>query len=675
VNRKVILSIFLLFGLLFQAVPVFAEDLEGEERKSKQYDESRYELMTYADDDWWDLAGKTGSGVASSIKNFLWMTNIVIANIVLMVVYQLFSLDIIELTKGAVQEITSSTAASLVYNFGLFALAVASIGIVVRSYVQQNWRAFFKLLSLILISLTLLFSIQTKKFNYIDLAHSISTTLENAVMKANPSLTDSDSFDFVSFNDNSAHAISTSVENKVFDALIYKPYLILQYGTTDEAKIDAEKSGRIEEYLEADPTTQDGIEKREEISQKEYEEYNNKYIFAGNAFKQAGYIMIMILSTIIQGVVFFFIALVRIMLQFAFIVMMLLAPIMLFVSIFPSFEAVVAKYTKGTFLLILFKGITMFFVLVATSFITLGYDMTDMSDDLYYRIFIQILFSVAVIFMYMKRQFVFNMLEGATPSLSDMGANRTGRTALSTAKNGIKNVSKSSRKAASALNKGRKTKGKKVASTGVNKAGAGLAVAGESARNARSKIGDRVQKAREYIGKVQNGENPNYENPYSSAENEVAASDDKAVGQHSGQVNVGGENVSVLSSKKAGTNSSLRDPRASKVRSLKKSNHESIKQGNKEDLGGPSEISNNVATSSKVKKPTDNKKSPVQNVNESSQAVNSSGNSARNPYKYQKTSKDIQQESSPSQKEERRIGGHSGGLLNKKSLFKSSKDE
>lgn len=264
---------------MFQSSVVFAEETE---RKAKERDESAYELMSYADDGWWDVAAKTGSATATAVKNFFWMINIVLSQITMMVVYQLFSLDVVDMTKDAVHEITAGTAGTLTFNFGLFALSVASLGIVVRSYIQQNWQAFFKLLTLILLSLTLLFSIQSKKFNYINLAHGLSTSLENAVMSVNPTLNDDNAFQFNSFDKNTAKNVSIAIENKVFDALIYKPYLLLQYGTTQETNILSEDSERVNSYLNADPRTEEGVKKREETAQKEYEQYDNKNIFAGN---------------------------------------------------------------------------------------------------------------------------------------------------------------------------------------------------------------------------------------------------------------------------------------------------------------------------------------------------------------------------------------------------------
>ncbi|MFG6120904.1 CD3337/EF1877 family mobilome membrane protein [Thalassobacillus sp. B23F22_16] len=555
-HKKLLLSFMLIFSLLIPANNVLAAD--EEERQSQKYEENRYELMTYSDDAWYDFMGKSGSEMMDFIKNSLWALNRTMASFVLMIVYQLFSLDIVEMTKSSVQNITSSTAGALTYNFGLFALAVASIGIVVRSYIQQDWRSFMKLLSLILISLSLLYSIQSEKFNYIELSHGLSITLENTLMQANPSLSQDGAFEFVDFDNNSARDVSIAVENKVFNALIYQPYLLLNYGTSDEEAIKAEDPERIDSYLSADPATEDGAESRAEIEEEEFNNYNNQSIFAGNAYKQMGYIMIMMISTIIQGVVFFFIALTRIMLQFAFIIMMLLVPIILFVSLFPSFESLVGKFTKGTFMVIVFKGITMFFVLVATSFITLGYDMTNFNDDVYYRMFIQIIFSVAILFLYMKRQFVFNMLEGASPNLSDMGAAEgMGRGTIRKGKRFLNRQRQN--KAYKGMNKANKKK-RVLQEKGLQGMSAGKASFQNtsslndkptaSGRNIKGTIKDKAGRARDHIRAVQEGEIPSQkENPYHNdaviqnvSTNEATEKTKEAVGsnymQHpSGSVN------------------------------------------------------------------------------------------------------------------------------------------
>ena len=118
-----ILAVCLLFVTQLGHVAVAAD-----ERKSQERDESAYELMTYADDSWYDVSGQAGSAVAKSVKNFFWSINMAMAQLVFMIVYQLFSLDIVEMTKENVAHIVSGTAGALVRNFGLFALAVAGVG-------------------------------------------------------------------------------------------------------------------------------------------------------------------------------------------------------------------------------------------------------------------------------------------------------------------------------------------------------------------------------------------------------------------------------------------------------------------------------------------------------------------------------------------------------------------
>lgn len=424
-----------------------------DERASQKYDSNRYDLMTYNDAGTFDVGGKVSNNTGEAIKNMTWATYREMTQLGLMIVYQMFSLDIIELTEDGVRSIVSAVAGGLIGQFGSFALAIFSLGLVIRSYIQQNWSAFWKLLTLALISLTLLASLQSDRLNYVSFTSNISKELENTVMNVNPSLTqdytpeafqysagisnlagEEDAYSQAQLGDNngdlgeqldvtSVDDTAVALENKVFHALIYQPYLLLQYGTTDEEAILDEDPERITKWLDSNPQTEDGIEARQDIVTEEYEDYENQNIVASNSWQQASYVMVMAISTIVQSVVYFFLAMVRILLQFSLIMMMLLLPFATFLSLFPSFETILGKYIRTLFTIVIFKALTMFFILVSVSFISLGYDMTSTTDDLYYRIFIQLAFSTVIIFMYMKRQVIMNMLEGGSLSVDEMGGN------------------------------------------------------------------------------------------------------------------------------------------------------------------------------------------------------------------------------------------------------------
>lgn len=645
------LAVFLLF-IPSTINTAFAEGEDQPERESQKYDESRYDLMTYADDKWYEWAQKTGTKAVSGIKNFLWNINIIVAQITLMIIYQLFSLDIIELTKDSIMEIASGTAGSLIANLGMFALAIASLGVVIRAYINQNWQAFFKIVSLLVISMALLFSIQSKNFNYVDLAHNISVSIENAVMKVNPSLTDST--DFEVSEGNIGNQVSVEVENKAYQSLLYKPYLLLQYGTTNEDTINEEGSlngedTRINEYLNANPMTEDGSESRQDIAKREYEDLQNENIFAGNAFTTSAYIMGVILSTVIQAIVFFFLALMRIMLQFAFVFLLILFPFMLFISLFPSFENLISQYIKGIFLVIKFKAMAVFFVLVATSFITISYEMADMSNDIYYRIFIQSIFSIAIIFMYMKRQFVMDMLQGSGLSFSSMGAGEgMGRQSLSRfnrGKEGTKNIAKKgiggAKKGINGAKKGGKVAAKTIgtANAARNKASNMYDQAGRyaatKADSARSKVGEKMNKARDYVSQVQQGEIPNHDNPYHNeavATNEAktesgaaAVAGTSSINKNGSNKNVNSENVAVSQQK----GQSMRNPRVAKNNpktSYKKPNSTTNNQSSN------TKHSNDKPTNTGKQKTEDSKPITQWEAQQQLSQNNERQKSARNPY-------------------------------------------
>ena len=696
-KKKLIISLFLAIFLInfpFAAEPVFAEEIT---RDSQKYDESRFELMTYADDKWYQWAQKTGTAAVAGIKNFLWNINIIISNITLMIIYQLFSLDIIELTKDSIMEITSGTAGSLMANLGMFALAVASLGVVIRAYIQQNWQAFFKIVSMVVISMALLFSIQSKNFNFVDLAHGVSVSLENAVIKVNPSLTESTTYEM---DENIGNQVSVEVENKAYQSLVFKPYLLLQYGSTNVDEINEAGSyngeeTRINEYLNANPMTSDGSELREKIAEHEYTELTNENVFAGNAFKTSAYIMGVIISTSIQAVVFFFLALMRIMLQFAFVFLLILLPFMLFMSLFPSFEGLVTQYIKGTFMVIVFKAMAVFFVLVATSFITLSYEMADLSNDIYYRIFIQSIFSIAIIFMYMKRQFVMDMINGAAPSLASMGAGegmarkmtsgfsqrRSLQKAVTKGNNGkIAKRGINSAASAAAKNSGKKNKiGNIDPKNKSNKDVTGR----KSQNNKENAIGSKIKGMKDHVKQVQNGEIPNYDNPY---KNEAAATSESKINHSEGgrgrNVNVQGENVSVSKSMRNPNN--LKHVQGNSLQKKSTSNGRSGSNHMKSDKAknatnpikskGNNQSSNGRKPSHTVKQNNaTHERASANNAEKNKQTVSQQQKqTARNPYQHlndQNKQKINQANNRNDRTNARSVRDSREGLLNKRSLL------
>ncbi|QHV47691.1 type IV secretion system protein (plasmid) [Bacillus cereus] len=384
-------------------------------RESQKYPEVQYKPMTYVNEKWYWNTNEMLENLKAAWKEIFWFANLLLAKVGCEIVFNLFSLDIVDKTASMVAGVMSATAKAVAGDFVLFLLALTGGYIAIRAYIQQNWREFFGILTKTLISLSLLYSLFGSAQTYVTFGNELSKYMENMALKINPSLTASQKQDYEEAKDGDSlksSEIGAKIENKVFESMVYKPYLLLNYGTTDEAAITKDEKERINEYLQANEFNEKGLEKRKDIAKKEYEEKGNSTILASNVPSQVGSLFVSFVTNLIQIVVYFILALVRIVLQLAFIVLLIGLPLVLVFSLFPTLENIVMGYVKALFSVISFKALTVFVVLIAVSFLSLGYDLTNMNDKAESRIFTQLLITVATIALWFKRDFLVHALSG-----------------------------------------------------------------------------------------------------------------------------------------------------------------------------------------------------------------------------------------------------------------------
>lgn len=374
-----------------------------EQRERYNYDPlGHYSLMSHGTEKWYEFKEKTGGGIAVSIKDMVWMWYVIATSLVTEIVFQMFNLDIISLFQAQLQDFTSSLAGKITTNLITFGMAIMSIYIVIKAYMKQDFGAFFKLLGLILLSLIMLFSIQSEKFNYIGIADTVSKSVENTIISVpfDP-VGDSSSKD-IGINGSTAVAM----ENKVFDALVVKPYLSLTYGELDKSKINSKrkKGYKVDDYLKASPFKDKGIDKRDEIAKYESEDMENNTISNANAWTIVGNIFIYFLGLAIQGFVFGLLSIVRIGLQFAFLLLLALLPVVLLMSFFPTLEKGLFGWAKAVGFIIIGKAMIIFFIVFVMAIMSFVYRMQDVANDsISVTIFFTIAFAIACVWVYFQR--------------------------------------------------------------------------------------------------------------------------------------------------------------------------------------------------------------------------------------------------------------------------------
>lgn len=377
----------------------FEEEKETyEERRVKDYDDlMHYQLMSHADESWWDVASKTGNNILVGVRDFAWATYTVVAELVTTIVYHMFNVDLLEMLTPNLTNFASSTAGQIVNNILILGIAFVGITITFRGLIKQDWAAFFKILLLMIISLGLLFSIQSKQFNYIGLVDSISKDIENTLIATPPSLLTGEEINYGT-TDN-----AINMENRIYNALLLQPYLDLQYGDTNVSRINADRGEgyQVYDYLDSSPFTEDGQENRDSIAEYEFEDMENNNVNSASASSQIGKVVMYFISLCVQGFIYIFLAAIRYMLQIGMIIALVMLPIVLFLSLFPSFEKITISYVRKIFQLVLYKAILVFYMIFVMSIMQITYTIQDYG--MVQAMVFQIVLAISCILIYFYR--------------------------------------------------------------------------------------------------------------------------------------------------------------------------------------------------------------------------------------------------------------------------------
>ncbi|WP_425568257.1 CD3337/EF1877 family mobilome membrane protein [Salinicoccus jeotgali] len=369
-----------------------------EERRSKDYDDlMHYELMSHADENWWDVASKTGNNILVGVRDLAWSTYTVVADVISTVVYHMFNVDLLEMLMPNLNSFTSSTAGQIINNLLVFGMAFVGVTITIRGFVKQDWGAFFKILLLTLVSLTLLFSIQSEKFNYIGLVNGISKDIENTLIATPPSLLTGQEVNY------GTQDTAINMENRIYNALLLQPYLDLQYGDTSVSRINGEREEdyKVYDYLDASPFNEEGQETRSTIAEYEFEDMNNNNVNSANASTQIGKIFMYFISLLVQGFIYIVLAAIRYMLQIGMIIALVMLPFVLFLSLISSFEKIIIGYTRKVFQLILYKAILVFYMIFVMAIMQITY--TIQNYGMIQAIVFQVVLAISAIMLYFYR--------------------------------------------------------------------------------------------------------------------------------------------------------------------------------------------------------------------------------------------------------------------------------
>lgn len=212
-----------------------------------------------------------------------------------------------------------------------------------------------------------------------------------------------------------AEGTTTLLRNIYFDLALKKPYLIANYGTTNETainkKADSKKNdyNRVDKLLSYKLSDEADKERQTFIKNSEVKEYSNENMETGNVWSQVGFSMIAPLASIVLSVPFLGVAVMNFLIQFVIVLLIFVIVFMFLISLIPQYGMTGFKgvgYLFGAFAM----KILMFLL------ITLLYLISYMIDALIppnnvgtYLVNLAVL-SIILIFIVLKRNKIVSML-------------------------------------------------------------------------------------------------------------------------------------------------------------------------------------------------------------------------------------------------------------------------
>ncbi|MCT2557163.1 hypothetical protein N2034_13455, partial [Staphylococcus aureus] len=240
--------------------------------------------------------------------------------------------------------------------------------------------------------------------------NNVGKGLNNVIMNSTSSI--NGDIDYV--NENSG---INKIRNQYFDMALYKPYLIMNYGTVNEEKIKNKGKNRIDDIL--------GIKVKDEKTEKEVErkvgdevkKYDNTSMKQTHVFGQLGIAMFTLIITIALSIIFLSISFAKVIFSAFALILFLFLAFSWLISFIPGFEISVFKALARTLgYIILSACMTFLFVVIGFSIDIANAFVKPESQQAY---FLNVIFLMIILFvLYKKRSEIIDFVTRGNLSLS-----------------------------------------------------------------------------------------------------------------------------------------------------------------------------------------------------------------------------------------------------------------
>ncbi|MGN7170615.1 CD3337/EF1877 family mobilome membrane protein [Paenibacillus cellulositrophicus] len=392
-------------------VPQNQHSYEGKvELEYNKYPKSSYVLDLYIDrtNNPFNISGKIDDGIQAfrlDLLNSVWMFMVVVVNFVIYVVGEAFKLDfvdsIITQITEAIQSIAGFDAGGFRAN-GLWPILITFIITLVGAWAvyvgmvkrEQN-RAMSGLLSMILVfGISLGFFSQADKI--LTQLNGWSKELQNSVLNISGGIV-TPGGGYTEYE-----GIAT-MQNQMFDVMIYKPYQFMQYGTT---------SSDASQVLSLQP----GSEERGKYVKSEVVDNGNTMMGVDGLGSRTWFLILLFISNLILGGQLLLMAAAVLLFQVIFIAMVLFAPVPLLMALVPAWQSKAFDWAMKTLHALLMK---IGFALLMTVMFTISKILYNAVDETEYGyLFVLGMQILCFVGIWLKRKELLSFINTATANIT-----------------------------------------------------------------------------------------------------------------------------------------------------------------------------------------------------------------------------------------------------------------
>ncbi|HDD0305404.1 TPA: hypothetical protein O9439_001559 [Staphylococcus aureus] len=416
-----ILPLFLLTGAMADAVanpvgkPTNAVDAKIEKYKvdnksDGDIDLDRYRALFHKESDWNPFGKDEVAETVNNVTNFFFEINKLIVSITDYGIENLYQLDVLDDFADKIGQFVGDIYQKLLSNIVMTLFIIICLNAFIIYSVKGNMAEALKRGFLIFCLIGFGVGVLANASFIIKGTNNVGKGLNNVIMNSTSAI--NGNVDYV--NENSG---INKIRNQYFDMTLYKPYLIMNYGTVNEEAIKKKDNKRIDNILDIKVTDKKTQQDRDEYVKTEVTKRGNDAMKQSRVFAQLGIAMFTLIITISVSVIFLAISFAKVIFSAFALFLFLFLVFSWLLSFLPNLELSVFKALARTLgYIILSTCVSFLFVVIGLSIDIADAVIKPESQQAY---FLNVIFLMIVLFvLYKKRSEIIDFVTRGNLSLS-----------------------------------------------------------------------------------------------------------------------------------------------------------------------------------------------------------------------------------------------------------------